>query len=227
MKLLAKASHILCVATTIVVLATTFSGCKTVNTLNSHRDTTVGKKHKVKNVHQVAHLPESLRRVALLPLHRGRYDHIDMESIEENFRQELAKQNLFEVISVTTETMEEVFGEESYSSIEVLPTKLLADLHTMYAIDGVMLVDVSFFNAYQPVSLGVRVKLLDGHTGRLVWSADELFDSASPSVSNAARKYFKTESVNQYPLHGTETVLHSPTRFSKYVAAAIFSTIQE
>ncbi len=226
MKRPAKVSHILCVATAIVVLSISIGGCKTVADFNARHDTTIGKKRRVENVHQVAKLPGHLRRVAVLPIHRGRYDHIEMKAIEENFRQEIIKRNLFEVVPVTAETMEEFFGSGSYSSIEHLPTKLLSKLHTAYAIDGVMLIDISYYNAYQPVGLGVRVKLLDGHTGEIVWAVDELFDSASPTVSNAARKYYQTRSTNQYPLQGSQTMLSSPTRFSKYVAEAIFGEIQ-
>ncbi|MBD5781689.1 hypothetical protein IEN85_19470 [Pelagicoccus sp. NFK12] len=208
------------------LLALALSGCKTANALNSKLDTTVGKKHKVTNVHEVKSLPAHLRRVALLPLYKGRYDHIDMTVIEQNFAQELSKLNVFELITVEPEKMEELFGVERYSSVEVLPTKLLSKLHEIYAIDGVMLVDLTYYNAYQPVGMGVRAKLLDGHTGELVWAADETFDGASPAVSNAARKYFQTQSTTEYPLHRTQTVLHSTARFSKYVAHALFDTIQ-
>ncbi|MDQ8186176.1 hypothetical protein [Pelagicoccus sp. SDUM812002] len=208
------------------VLALALSGCKTANSLNSKFDTTIGKKHKVTNVHEAEILPAHLRRVALLPIHKGRYDHLDLSPIEQNFVQELGKLNLFELIAVEPDKMEELFGVERYSSVEVLPTKLLSKLHEVYAIDGVMLIDLTFYNAYQPVGMGVRAKLLDGHTGELIWAADETFDGANPAVSNAARKYFQTQSTSAYPLQRTQTVLHSTARFSKYVAFALFETIQ-
>lgn len=209
-----------------IVAALALGGCKTTNTLNSRLDTTLGKKHEVTNVHEVKTFPAHLRRIALLPLYKGPYDHIDMQLIEANFSQELRKLNLFELVTVETKVMKELFGAERLSSVEVLPTKLLAKLYELYAIDGVMLVDLTFFNAYQPVGMGVRAKLLDGHNGELVWAADELFDAADPAVSNAARKYFQTQSTTEYPLHRTQTALHSTARFSKYVAHEVFDTIQ-
>lgn len=201
-------------------------GCKTTNSLNSRFDTTVGKKHKVTNVHEVKAFPAHLRRVALLPVYKGRYDHIDMEMIEANFVQELGKLNLFEVVPIEPGQMDDLFGVERFSSVEILPTKLLSKLHEIYAIDGVMLIDATYYNAYQPVGMGFRAKLLDGHSGELVWAADETFDGAEPAVSNAARKYFQTKSTTEYPLQRTQTVLHSTARFSKYVAHALFGTIQ-
>lgn len=200
-------------------------GCASVSTFNSKHDTTFGKKRQVQNVYEEPALPGHLRRVALLPVYKGRYDHIEMASIEENFTLELGKRNLFELVTLTPESMEEIFGQARFSSVESLPTKLLSRLHEVYAVDGVMLLDLTYFNAYQPVGIGLRAKLLDGHTGDIVWASDELFDSANPAVSNAARRYFQSVSVNQYPLHETQTVLHSPTRFSKYVAHSLFATL--
>lgn len=208
------------------LLALALGGCKTANTLNSKFDTTIGPKHKVTNVHEVKALPAHLRRVAMLPLYKGRYDHIDMTPIQQNLVLELGKLNLFELVAVDAQEMEELFGVERYASVEVLPTKLLSKLHEVYAIDGVLLVDVTYYDAYQPVGLGMRAKLLDGHTGALVWAADETFDGANPAVSNAARKYFHSESTIEYPLQRTQSVLHSTARFSKYVAHALFDTIQ-
>jgi len=208
------------------IAATSLVGCKTVHTANSRYDSTVGAKHKVTNIKEVQAFPTHLRRVALLPLYKGRYDHLDLVSVEESISQELGKLNLFELVVVEPHRMDELFGVERYSSVETLPTKLLSKLHEVYAIDGIMLVDLTYYKAYQPVSMGMRAKLLDGHTGAIVWAADETFDTAEPAVSNSARKYFQTKSTTQYPLHQTRSVLYSPSRFSKYVAYALFDTIQ-
>ncbi len=210
----------------VAALTIFLSGCGTVvNRVNSQYDTTIGKKRKTTNVYQRSVLPENLKRVAVLPMHKGSYGHLEMDLIEENFRLELVKRNLFEVVKVSPETMKEMFSKERYSSVEYLPTQLIANLHSSIAIDGILLLDVSYFNAYQPVGLGIRAKLLDGNTGEVVWAADEVFDASNPEVSNAARKYYKTESIIPYPLQSTQTVLHSPNRFSKYVANSLFSAI--
>jgi len=202
-------------------------GCSsTVHRFNQRFDATLGPKAKTVNVYQEAALPEHLRRVAILPFYLGEYDHVDMADIEQTFAGELMKRNLFEVVPVSEEEMERLFEETRFSSVEPLPTKLLTRLHAAYHIDAIMLVDVSYFHAFEPVALGVRAKLFDGHEGEIIWAADQLFDSSHPAVSNAARKHYKTESLLPYPMNDTTTVLHSPTRFSKYVARSIFSTIE-
>jgi len=202
------------------------SGCKTIHTLNSKYDTTFGKKQTVTNVHsQGKRMPEHLRRVALLPVFKGAYEHLDMASLEANLNRELAKRRAFELVVIEPSDMVELFSRERLSSVEVLPTKLLSELHEVYAIDGVLLTDVTYYDAYQPVSLGLRCKLLDGHTGEIAWSVDELFDGASPATSNAARKYFQTESVKGFPMQDTRSALQSMALFSKYVANALYDTL--
>ncbi|MBK1875760.1 hypothetical protein, partial [Pelagicoccus mobilis] len=98
MNLSAKTLLQLLVAT--LVAATSLVGCKTVHSVNSRYDTTYGDKHEVSNIQAVQGFPAHLRRVALLPLYKGRYDHIELESLEENLAQELGKQNLFELVVV-------------------------------------------------------------------------------------------------------------------------------
>ena len=201
------------------------TGCASVHRVNSEYDMTFGKKRVTSNVYQTASIQGDLNRVALLPFYKGNYDHLSFDQLEENFRLELIDKRLFEVVTIGPETMKEMFPDARYSSVEYLPADLLTKLNARYDIDGLMLVDVSYFNAYQPVGLGVRAKLLNGNTGELIWAADEVFDASDPRVSNSARKFYKTESIIQYPLHNTQTALHSPNRFSKYVAHSIFSSI--
>lgn len=209
----------------VAAIAVLLSGCSTIHRINGEFDTTLGKKRKTTNVYQDGALPGHLTRVALLPMYKGDYDHMDLSLVEENIRLELAKLGLFEVVSVGPEVMRELFAQERFSSIEVLPTQLVEKLNARYAIDGLFLVDLSYFKPYQPVGLGIRAKLLDAKSSQLVWAVDEVFDSSNPKVSNAARKFYKMESVMPYPLHETQSVLHSPNRFSKYVAHSLFGAI--
>ena len=217
---LAKTLPILAVASAFLLTA-----CSTIHRVNAEFDTTLGKKRKTTNVYQDGVLPGQLTRVALLPMYKGEYDHIDLSLIEENIRLELSKLGLFEVVSVGPETMRELFSQERFSSIEALPTQLIEKLHARFAVDGLLLVDLSYFKAYQPVGMGMRAKLLDTNSGKLVWAVDEVFDSSNPDVSNAARKFYKTESIIAYPIRNTQSALHSPNRFSKYVAHSLFGAI--
>lgn len=223
MKRIFKYAKLLPALAAIVLSA--LSGCATVHRVNSEFDTTIGKKRKSTNIYQEGELSPRLTRVALLPLFKGDYDHMDLSLIEENLRLELTKLNLFEVVNVAPDTMNELFSQERFSSIEVLPTQLIEKLYSRYAVDGLLLVDLSYFKAYQPVGIGMRAKLVNCDTGKLVWAVDEVFDSSNPAVSNAARKFYKTESIISYPLHETQSALHSPNRFSKYVAHSLFGAI--
>lgn len=218
-------SAMLAAACAVVVL----SGChtpKNPDAMNTHWGIKGKKtpKKMAENVHRTE-IPSHLRRVAVLPFYRGSFDHIDFSLIERNFLLELGKRNLFEIVEISEEEMKSLFFQEEFSSVENLPSELITKLHHIYAIDGILLTDVSYYRAYKPVGLGVRQKLLDGRSGELVWAVDEVFDSSNPSVENAAKSFYLSESLIQYPLNATNTVIHSPTRFAKYVAYSIFDTI--
>ncbi|MCH6255873.1 hypothetical protein MLD52_04895 [Puniceicoccaceae bacterium K14] len=219
----AKAAVIVGALATLVL-----SGCYTPKNPDAmHTKGLLGRKtpmREVTNVH-VTQLPKHLRRVAILPFHPGNYEHIDFSVMERNFMMELGKRNLFEIVEVEADEMMAEFEEESFSSIESLPAELLSKLHQIYAIDGILLTDISYYRPYQPVGIGVRLKLLDGRTGEIVWAVDEIFDSSSPTVENSVKTYYLSESLIQYPLNATDTVIQSPARFSKYVAHSVFNTI--
>lgn len=212
-------------AAVILIIGVFASGCSSLqNASNREFNTTFGKKHATTNVYR-QEVPEHLRRIAVLPFHKGNFKHVDFGEIERNFALELSKTNRFEMIPISVDSMMELFAQERYSSIENLPTELLGKLHEAYAIDGVLLVDISYFRAYRPVGLGVRLKLLDGRTGEIVWAVDEVYDSSDHAVANAAKVFYKSESIVTYPMNAADLAINSPNRFSKYVANSVFSTI--
>tara|TARA_B110000037_G_C17083018_1_gene490784 strand:+ start:1509 stop:1877 length:369 start_codon:yes stop_codon:yes gene_type:complete len=93
----------------ILVLSFLVVGCLPMTTsANRQFNTTLGKKHKVENVYR-AELPEHLRRIAVLPFHKGNFEHGDFSEIERNFALELIKLNRFEVVVVSPDAMKELF----------------------------------------------------------------------------------------------------------------------
>lgn len=213
-----------------VVLATLLaaSGCQSVNeSVNRRFDANLGKKHEVTNVYQDGEaLNQRVSRVAMLPFYKGAYSHIDMEPVEQLFAAEIMKLRLFELVPVKPERLSELFSSERFSSVEALPENLLSRLEEAYGVDGALFIDVTHYQPYQRVSLGVRAKLVETKTGSIVWAADELFDAASPPVANAARLHYNTRSsIGPYPMNYSYYALDTPSRFAAYVAHALFSEI--
>jgi len=175
----------------------------------------------------VDRLPDTLRRVALLPLH-GEQAMVPAEmlaTLDGVFASELMHTERFEVVPVTPETLSRLFGARQFSSVDALPHEFLTTLAKELDVDGVLFVDITTFTAYPPLSLGVRAKLALANTAALIWSFDTVFTTADPSVANAARRHALGLGSDNPPVDLSRTVLQSPAHFGAYVAAATFSTL--
>ena len=94
-----------------------------------------------------------------------------------------------------------------------------------FGAQGLLFTDVTAFHPYRPIRVGVRSKIVDLRTGELVWVFDDMFDSAQPNISAAARRYARQVYTDLYPLDSADSMLQSPQRFSRYVIHEAFETM--
>lgn len=168
-----------------------------------------------------------MRRVALLPLWSERVPAGNLRDLDAAFAGELSKKALFEVVPVSRSRMESLFGQPQFASTEALPADLLEKLREQFGVEGILLIDLTHFSSYRPVAIGVRTKLLDVTTGDIRWAFDYVYDSGHPAIAEAARRYQLQYSNEQQPLKSDGgSILLSPTRFAKYVAAETFGSLQ-
>lgn len=206
------------------ILALGFSACRTID---QDWDQPMGEAYVPTNYYQKGPIPESVRRVAILPLYSDEWDHLDMANLQQNFASALGKRNQFEVVVVESEQVKRIFGEPQVSSVGMIPADEFATLIDTFGADGVLFTDLTSYSPYRPIVMGVRCKLVDSHTGEILWSFDTVFDSGNPSISTAARRFHLDETAPPYPLQNSSSILQSPLRFSKYVADAAFATLPE
>lgn len=160
-----------------------------------------------------------IRRVAMLPLSYETGDTAVPRSLDGMFNAELTKTSLFELILINRSQMQEMFGTPQLSSVDVLPGDLLSQLMTRYNVDAVLFTDITQYFPYQPVSIGLRSKLVDARTGEIRWAFDYLFDSGKPSVAQDAKTYFLQNSQTNLPIPvDGSSILVSPLRFSRFAA---------
>jgi hypothetical protein len=90
----------------------------------------------------------------------------------------------------------------------------------------VLLLDLAHYVPYQPIAIGVRAKLVAVESGQILWSFDSLFDSAQTDVAEAARRFAAGKKGRPATAADDNTgILQSPSRFAKYVGAAVFGTL--
>jgi hypothetical protein len=220
----ARIARFLLVAVTVTLLA----GCSSL----------IGKKPEVpretyhpkytpRNVSGVPTLPEHIRRVVVLPVYWERdagSDFVDdMDSI---LQLSLQRTNSFEVVPISRTQTYKLFSVNQFSSVSILPDDLLPILAKTYAADGVLFIDMTLFRPYRPIAIGLRAKLVDAKSGKIIWAIDCLFDSADPAVARAALDFSSSSTYNATTsVDSTGSILLSPRAFAAFASDTMFGTL--
>jgi len=160
-----------------------------------------------------------IRRVAVLPLSYEAGNVNFPRDMDAAFNAELSKTSMFELVVVGRPEMEAIFGRQQVSSVGALPGEFLGEIAAQFGVDAVLFTDITHYFPYQPISIGVRTKLVDVRSGEIRWAFDYLFDSGKPKVAATARQFFLTNTQTNLPVKNDgDSVLQSPLRFSRYVA---------
>jgi len=171
-------------------------------------------------------LPVGLHRVVLLPVHGGELmNHETAEGLDPIFSAALQRQQRFEVVELTRDECEKTFGVPDISSAASLPHDFLSILGEKYDAQAVMFVDVTTYQPYRPLVIGIRAKLADVASHRLIWSFDEILSTSRPEVSNSLRRYYLDNDRGKVPFDMSTDALQSPSRFATYAAGVAFGTL--
>ena len=148
-----------------------------------------------------------------------------MKFCDQVFYQELAQERIFEIIQLSTNDLQDLFGYKRLPSTGRLPANFLKRIEDQTGANGVLFVDLDSYKPFRPMSLGVRSKLVDLKTGEFMWAIDETFDAGHASVIVGASQFQEISQVRALSDRTNGSVLHSPRNFTKYVASTIFSTL--
>ena len=175
-----------------------------------------------------ATLPQTIRRVAVLPLPQSRED--ANQAAGANLLQpvliaELIKRNLFEVIPVSPETLRRLTAGNGWAVDAPLPADFFERLRQVTDCDAVVFASLTVFRAYPPLQTGWKVRLVDCREHQTWWAVDEVFDGGVESVAAAAESYARAGLSLPNPLLADTGVLHSPLRFGQYTASAVVHTL--
>jgi len=171
-------------------------------------------------------LPVGLHRVVLLPIHGGdSMPRETAEGLDPIFSAALQRQQRFEVVELTRDECEKTFGLPDIASAASLPHDFLSIIGDKFEAQAVMFVDVTTYQPYGPLGIGIRAKLADVASRRLIWSFDEILSTNRPEVANSLRRYYLSNSGGKAPFDLSTDALQSPSRFATYAAGVAFGTL--
>lgn len=185
--------------------------------------------YKPENYHQtVKSLPANLRRIAVLPIAGDSTSDLleGCDSLGPILSEELSKTKKFEVIAVDASDLKRATGKSVWTGEDRLPTNLFSWLTNTYGCDAVLIPQLTVFRGYAPLAVGWRFKLVDAQTKAVLWSTDEVFDAAQPSVISGAKRYNRMISGSKWTDDGW-AILRSPRRFGRYSAATLLALLPE
>ncbi len=199
-------------------------GCRA--TLETARRATISV-YEPSNYRSSGPLSDELVRVAMLPLYHHQQEGAFLDDLERTFYTELNKTLHFEVVPISRDDLERLFKRRHFASFEALPADILQGVRNHFGADVVCFTDITQYEPYQPMAIGIRSKLVNLRNGEIIWAFDSLFDTGNPHVAVAARRYQHAHLNQAYPLDVSDSILLSPGRFGKYVAHAVYGTLPE
>jgi hypothetical protein len=171
-------------------------------------------------------MPASLRRIVLLPISGGSAATEESAALLDPVALSILQgQNRFEVVQMTRDECYDHFHVSSISSVSALPSNLMSVIKQEYNADAVMFVDLTVYNAYEPIAIGLRAKLATVDGARLVWIFDNVFSSDNPAVRATATRFLQGREQSGLPADISEVTIESPTRFATYATDAMFATL--
>jgi hypothetical protein len=140
---------------------------------------------------------------------------------------QLIKTKKFELVEVDPLRLRQGTGQAYWTGTETLPPDFFGFLRREYGCDGVLFAELTTYRAYAPLAVGWRLKLVDARSGQVVWSADEVFDAARPSVAHAVQRFTDPGFTWSLFYNTSWLAVNSPDQFGHYSAAALLNTLPD
>ena len=173
-------------------------------------------------------LPDEVKRVAVLPLVCGepRTDLAEgCSTLGPVLVSELIKAKKFEVVTIPPDELARLTGRADWTSEKVLPADFLDSLGKKYGCDAVLFCQLTEYQAYPPLAVGWRLRLVTVRGHKTLWAGDEHFDAGKPPVMAGARRYQQHESRLLNDDTAGWLALNSPRQFGQYSIAQLLDTL--
>jgi hypothetical protein len=194
-------------------------------------DAVVGPDFVPANVYRAAsRLDPAMRNLAVLPLATDPEiaDSDDGKTaLEPVLRTQLARQQKFELTTVSPQQLREWTGRANWTAEEELPPDFFVNLRQKLHCDGVLFCRLTHFQPYPPLVLGWRLKLVDVESCQVIWAVDEVFDAREKPVANSARRYQQASQSFGSVSPDSQVILTSPGRFASYSIEAALKTLPD
>jgi len=165
------------------------------------------------------------RRVVVVPLYAGPGVGASVARLDAALATALRETNLYEVAVLTAGDRDLAFPVPGLGLDNLTPDNL-RQFRDRHGNDAILVGRVDHFDSYDPIAIGLEVHLVSCRDGETVWSASGHFDGRREDVQADIRLWHRqTVGDGQPSIGGWQTVLQSPSLFSRYVADRLSATL--
>ncbi len=186
----------------------------------------LGPRYAPQNLHSVAAMPKTVRRVALLPIvaqHNDRSLVSGANSLTAVVDTELRKSMMFEVVNVSERQLLEWTGRSAWNVENPLPQDFFVRVCEETGCDAVLFPSLTAYRPYPPLAIGFNLRLVANLDLLTLWAIDEVIDAGAAPVGRSARDYGRYQLLVREGDEGA--ILQSPLRFANFVSATLFATL--
>lgn len=133
------------------------------------------------------------------------------------FATELGNSGLFNVISPSVGPKEIIDAGKTLWEHGTIDVDTLIEARKSYGVDGFVFGKVTQYKAYVPLTLGLKVMMISGLSGGIIWSSEGVFDSDHKDVVQAGKSYYKKNYRKDQSLYGWELMFISMERYTKFI----------
>jgi len=167
----------------------------------------------------------SVKRVAVLPVFASGVGLQAEKDLDAQFVAKLNSTQLFEVVTLSREELSRRFGQRAFHSAGILTDSLFVYIEQVTQADAVMLFDITTYQPYKPIKIGIRGKLIGMRDRQIYWAVDELHDASIRTTSQAAIAYERDTMAPFDKNHRYRSILSSPTRFTSFAVSRCLQSL--
>jgi hypothetical protein len=167
----------------------------------------------------------AVNRVVLMPVYAPGVGLSAEKDLDTQFQAQLNGTQLFEVVTLSREELARRFGQRAFHAAGILTDVMFEYIEQVSQADAVLFVDISSYQPYQPIRIGIRGKLISLRDREVLWAVDVLYDGSDKRISEAAVAYEKKSRAPFDKKHRYRSILGSPARFTAFAVDRCLQTL--
>jgi len=162
-------------------------------------------------------------RVAIIELNNNsNYPQITTDVTDSLF-QAMQKKQLFG-ISIVRQTDQAWRGLQLEAGA-TYTTEQLSAIRKTLKCDAVLLGDITGYQPFPHMTIGLRLKLIDLKDGQLIWALEQVWDSTDKTTESRMKRYYENQLQPGLPALQKQLMGVSPIEFMKFVAFEAAETL--